>query len=63
MFKWKFNGKTVHWVTMTSAHDVPEIIFTSMYDTCKFTVSGDATKCADLKVFLNLIERNLLSDA
>lgn len=48
--RWKFGGKEAHWVTMTTCHEVPEITFTSMYDTCKVTVSGDAAKFKDFKL-------------
>ena len=62
MHKWKFQGKTAHWVTMTTCHFVPEITFTSMHDTCKVTVSGDSAKFKDLKLLTQLIFEEMNSD-
>ena len=41
--KWKFKGKTAHWITMTTCAVVPEVTLNSMFDTCKVTLSGDAS--------------------
>ena len=57
--KWVFNGKTAHWVTMTTAYFVPEITLNSMVDTCKVTISGDASQFKDFKLVLEMIEENL----
>ena len=62
MQKWKFQGKTAHWVSMTTCHYIPEVTFTSMHDTCKLTISGDASKFKDFKQLLTLMQKELLSD-
>ena len=60
--KWVFNGKTAHWVTMTTAMNAPEVTFNSMLDTCKVTLSGDEAEFKDCKLLLEMIENNLKSD-
>ena len=60
--KWVFQGKTSHWVTMTTNYYFPELTFNSMHDTCKITLSGDASKFKDFKLLLGMIEQNMISE-
>ena len=60
--KWVFNGKQSHWLSMTTNNYVPEITFTSLADTCKVTLSGDPSRCKDLKQLLTILEETMLME-
>ena len=60
--KWIFQGKQTHWLTMTQGRFDACIALTSMADTAKVTLSGDAHVYEHFKKTLELVQENLMTD-
>ena len=60
--KWVFQGKQTHWITMSQGRQDAMIALTSMADTAKITLSGDANVYPDFKRTLELVQENLMTD-